>query len=189
MSQLNVEILQTAASLENLAVRAYASAGRLAAVREGPAALRAFMRRTLAQHEAHARAFNAQAVEAGGKPQHAADPRFTEVVSAALGRQAGIAQVLSLAESLEDTLVQTCTRYASLTGEALRPLFVATAAVEAQHRAYLLAVLQFTEDGQFWLVDGGQALGKLPAQIGAACLPFTFYPTAGARAVDEGAVR
>jgi hypothetical protein len=189
MSQLNVEILQTAASLENLAAGAYASARRLAAVREGPAALLVFMRRTQAQHEAHARAFNAQAVKDGGKAQHAADPRFTEVVRAVLSRRAGIAQVLGLAESLEDTLVQTCTRYASLTSQALRPLFVATAAVDAQHRAYLLAVLGFTEDGQFWLVDGATMLGRLPAQIGAACLPFAFYPTAGARAIDEGAVR
>ena len=189
MNQLDVEILQTAASLENLAVRAYAVAGRLAAVKEGPEALSTFIRQTMLQHAGHAKAFNAQAVKAGGKPQRAPDPRYTSVVRAGLARPAQVDGVLSLLESLEDAKAQSYTRYASLTSQGLRSLFVSVACAEAQHRAFLLAVLQLLEDGELALIGLPSPAGKLPGAIGAHCLPFAFYPTADASAIDEGEVR
>jgi hypothetical protein len=189
MNQLDTELLQTAASLENLAVRSYALAGRLAAVSESSPVLLSFARQTMAQHAGHAKLFNARAVKAGGRPQPAPDPRYAAAVRDALTGQANAAGVLSLLESLEDTKAQTYTRYASLCGADLRSLFVSVAAVEAQHRAFLLAALRLFESGELALAGHPAELGRLPGAVGAGCLPVAFYPTAGASAVDEGAVR
>lgn len=189
VSSLDVQVLQTAASLENLAVSSYGSAARLAAVRHGNPALRVFVARTGAQHAAHAAAFNAAAVRAGGKPQHKPDPRYAGTVRRVLDGLTDPASVVSLLESLEDTKAQSYVRYASLSSPKLRPLLVSVAAVEAAHRAFLLAALQLLSVGAADLIGAPAAVGQLPATLGPDCCRWAFYPTAGASAVDEGAVR
>jgi rubrerythrin len=185
---LDVQILQTAASLENLAVASYGIAARLAAV-SGNRALAGFVRRTRAQHAQHADAFNAAVRRASGRAQHAADPRYAVAVGQALAGQHDAAAVVSVLASLEDSKAQSYTRYASLTSApALRRLFVSTAVVEAQHRAYLLAALQLLDHGPAELLGRPALVSALPATIGQSCCPRAYYQTAGASAIDEGAI-
>ncbi len=190
MKSLDVQILQTAASLENLAVSSHESAARSPFVAHGNPALRAFITRSRDQHAAHAKAFNAAAVRAGGAAQHAADPRYAHPVSLALASLTGTVSIVSLLESLEDVKAQTYTRYASLTSSNnLRSLYVSVAAVEAQHRAFLLATLQLLNIGAEELISAPDRAGRLPGAIGTGSFPHAFYPTAQASAIDEGSVR
>jgi hypothetical protein len=186
---LDAQMLQTAASLENLAVLGYGAAARLTGVRNGDPLLSGFLARTRAQHEAHAGAFNAAVALAGGKPQHAPDPRYAGPVRQALASLTGVASVVSLLEALEDTKAQTYVRYASLASPGLRSMFVSVAAVEAGHRAYLLATLKLLSVGAGGLAGGPERLAELPGVVGDSCCPQAFYPTTGSSAVDEGVVR
>ncbi len=199
VSSLDVQVLQTAASLENLAVASYESVARLRTVKDGSPMLLAFVTKTRAQHAAHAEAFNAAAVRAGGKAQHALDHRYAAPVTQALaslarsgagaGAGAGVVSAVSLLESLEDVKAQSYARFASLTSPVLAPLLVSVASVEAEHRAFLLAALLLLNAGAGDLLRVPTVAGELPAAVGSGCFPRAFYPTAGASAVDEGAVR
>jgi Ferritin-like domain len=186
---LNIQVLQTAASLENLAVLAYGSAARLAVIRDGDPALAAFASRTRTQHAAHAKAFNAAVVRAGGSAQPDADPRYAVPVSRALRDLADAASAVTVLESLESINAQSFTRYASLAGPELRSMFVSVATVEAAHGAYLLAMLKLLQTGEAGLTGFPRAAADLPGTLGAACFPLAFYSTAQASAIDEGAVR
>ncbi|HWF80293.1 MAG TPA: ferritin-like domain-containing protein [Streptosporangiaceae bacterium] len=192
---LDVQVLQTSASLENLAVACYASAARLPTIRDGDRALATFIARTRAHHAAHAAAYNAAAVREGGRPQRAPDPRYAGAVRHALERLTGapsvtsLASIVSLLEALEDLKAQSYVRYASLTSPKLRSLLVSVAAVEAQHRSFLLATLQLLSVGAEGLIEIPTDPGELSGVIGVECFPRAFYSTAGASAVDEGVVR
>jgi hypothetical protein len=190
VSSLDVQVLQTAASLENLAVASYQSASRLSIVRHGNPALVTFLARSRAQHVAHAGAFNAAVAKAGGAAQHVADPRYAASVHAELTSLTEAARVVSLLESLEDVNAQSYTRYASLaSSRPLRALFVSVAVDEAAHRSFLLAALQLLTTGPTNLMHIPTAPDELPSVIGTECFPHAFYPTAEASAIDEGAVR
>ena len=189
MPSLDVQVLQTAAALENLAVAAYADAARLPVMRDGDPALAAFANRTRTQHQAHARAFNAAAVRAGGKAQHAPDPRYAVPVARALHGLADPASAVNVLESVEGINAQSFTRYASLAGPQLRSMFVSVATVEAAHGAWLLAMLKLLQTGEVRLTGQPMAAARLPDTLGPACFPLAFYPTADASAIDEGAVR
>lgn len=166
-------MLQTAAALENLAVKLYAIAAGLPATASGQQGLRALITQNQAHHTAHADAFNGASVAAGGTAQHAADPRYTDLTQ----RVAAIKDPVSLAtllEEVEDLMAQTFARFAPLAGStAARSLLIGTASVEAQHSSELLIVRA--------LPDG--------SGVGTAGIPRAVYPTAEASAVNEGAVR
>jgi hypothetical protein len=189
VSSLDVQVLQTAASLENLAVAACTAAGRAAAIRSDAPAVRPLLARTRAQHVAHAHAFNAAVVKAGGKPQHDPDPRYSQAVHEALRGRVSAAEVISLLESLEDSKAQTYTRYASLATRNLRPLFVSVACVEAQHRALLIAVLTLLNNGAAERIEFPASTAELIVGIRPGCCPVATYPTSDASAINEGAVR
>jgi rubrerythrin len=186
----DIMALQTAASIENLAVSVYTTAAGLPFIKSGNATVAAFIAKTTMQHTAHAQAFNAAITQAGGKTQSAADPKYAAVVKSALPTIKGPADVVKLAISLEDVAAQTYTKNVSqVSSAALRKLFGSVAPVEAQHRSVLLAV-------QALLAGGGAALiaiptqpAKLPAAAGSVGFPASFYPTSSASPVSEGAVK
>lgn len=184
-----MQVLQTAASLENLVAGCYGSAVRLAAVKDGNPTLGAFIVRTGAQHAAHASAFNAAVARAGGAAQHAPDPRYAASVRRALTSLTDAASLVSLLESLEDVNAQSYTRYASLASANVRALFVSVAAVEAAHRSFLLAVLQLLNLGATDLIRIPTNADRLPDAIGSGCFAPAFYSTKLASAIDEGSVR
>ena len=186
---LAVQVLQTAAALENLAVESYTTAAGMPFVVAGSAQLRALIARNTAHHTAHAQAFNQAVTKAGGAPQHAADPRYAASVGRILDGTKDPSALASLLDELEGIIAQTCTRYATLAvGGILRSMFVNIASVEAQHGAELLIVRTLLGGGHF--EPGGSAadLRALPAAVGTAGIPQVVYPTADASAINEGAV-
>ncbi|MGH3744864.1 MAG: ferritin-like domain-containing protein [Mycobacteriales bacterium] len=184
----DVAVLQTAASLENLAVSVYTAALALDALRRGNATVLAFVTTTRNQHADHAAAFNAAVTQAGGAVQTNPDPRYDAMVQDAPFDT--VADVIRLASTLEDAAAQTYVRAASLVGTpALRTLFVSVAAVEAQHRAVLLAVgalLAAEPAGELTLHP---TLARLPAAIGSVGFPAAVVPAAHASPPGEGALR
>src|SRR5947209_5304429 len=98
----DVQILQTAASLENLAVATYGTALALPFI-GGPSAnavIKAFAMATKDQHAQHANAFNAAAQRLGGKAQPNADPVLLGVVTKAKPTLTSPAAVIDLAIQL-----------------------------------------------------------------------------------------
>lgn len=186
---LAVQVLQTAAALENLAVSCYTTAAGLPFVAEGSAQLRALIARNRAHHTAHAQSFNQAVANAGGAPQHAADARYAAPLLGRILAVKDLSSLTGLLDELEGIIAQTCTRYATLAvGGSLRSMFVNIASVEAQHGAELLIVRTLLDGGHF--APGGSAaeLRALPAAVGAAGIPQVVYPTADASAINEGAV-
>jgi hypothetical protein len=186
---LDVQVLQSAASLENLVVAAYTSAAGMPFVAAGSDSLRALIARNLAHHKAHAQSFNQAVAKAGGAQQHAADPRYAESVVNMLAGMKDPSSLAGLLNQLEDIIAQTCVRYASLAaGGDLRTLFVNVASVEAQHSAELL-IARTLFDGGHAEPGGTVAARAVPAAVGTVGIPEAAYPTADASAINEGAVR
>lgn len=179
----DIAVLQTAASLENLAVSTYTAALDLVVVTSGNPAFAAFVTATRGQHADHAMAFNAAVTQAGGAVQTDPDPRYDKIAQAA--PLTSVADVVALAALLEDVTAQTYTQAATLVStSALRSLFVSVAAVEAQHRAILLAV----GDLLAAKVALGTDVSRLPSTVGAVGFPVAFTPVTRASPASEGAI-
>lgn len=189
-SSTDIMALQTAASIENLAISVYTTAAGLPFIKNGNAVVAAFITKTTSQHMAHAQAFNSAINSAGGKPQNSPDPKYAAVVQQALPTIKGPADVVKLAITLEDVAAQTYTKNVSQVSDAsLRKLFGSVAPVEAQHRSVLLAVQALLAGGGAALIAIPTDAAKLPAAAGSVGFPASFYPTSMASPVSEGAVR
>ncbi|MFC1417968.1 ferritin-like domain-containing protein [Streptacidiphilus cavernicola] len=186
----DIMALQTAASLENLAVSVYTTAAGLPFIKNGNKTVAAFITKTTSQHTAHGQAFNSAATQAGGKAQTAADPKYLAVVKAALPTIKSPADVVKLAITLEDVAAQTYTSYVGKVSDPqLRKLFASVAPVEAQHRSTLLAVQALLAGGHPELIAIPTDAAKLPAAAGSVGFPDAFYPTKNASPTSEGAVK
>ncbi|MGA4543458.1 ferritin-like domain-containing protein [Uniformispora flossi] len=186
----DVMALQTAASIENLAVNVYTTAAGLPFIKGGNAVVVAFIDKTTAQHRAHAQAFNAAAVKAGGKEQTGPDPKYAAIVQQALPTIKGPADVVKLAITLEDVAAQTYTKNVSQVSDpALRQLFGSVAPVEAQHKAVLLAVQALLAADLAAQIKLPPDAAALPAAAGSVGFPDAFYPTKDASPITEGAVK
>ncbi|MFI5534034.1 ferritin-like domain-containing protein [Kitasatospora sp. NPDC051853] len=186
----DIMALQTAASLENLAVSVYQTAATLPFIKDGNKTVAAFIAKTTEQHQAHAKAFNAAATQAGGKAQTGPDPKYKAVVDQTLPTIKGPADVVKLAITLEDVAAQTYTKNVGQVSNAdLRKLFASVAPVEAQHRATLLAVQALLAGNAADLVTIPVDPAKLPAAAGSFGFPDAFYPTKDASPISEGAVK
>ncbi|WP_042366437.1 ferritin-like domain-containing protein [Streptacidiphilus neutrinimicus] len=185
----DVMALQTAASIENLAVSVYTTAAGLPFIKDGNKTVAAFIAKTTSQHQAHAQAFNAAATQAGGKAQNSPDPKYAAIVKQMLPSIKGPADVVKLAITLEDVAAQTYTKNVALVSDPqLRKLFASVAPVEAQHRATLLAVQALLAGGAPQLITIPVDPAKLPAAAGSVGFPDAFYPTKDASPINEGAV-
>lgn len=186
----DIMALQTAASLENLAISVYQTAAGLSFIKDGNKTVAAFIAKTTTQHQAHAKAFNAAATQAGGKAQTGPDPKYAAVVKEALPTIKTPADVVKLAITLEDVAAQTYTKNVSQVSDAqLRKLFASVAPVEAQHRATLLAVQALLAGNLPDLIAIPTDAAKLPAAAGSVGFPDAFYPTKNASPISEGAVK
>ncbi|MFE9423707.1 ferritin-like domain-containing protein [Kitasatospora sp. NPDC006697] len=186
----DIMALQTAASIENLAVSVYQTAAGLPFIKDGNKTVAAFIAKTTQQHQAHAQAFNAAATQAGGQAQNNPDPKYKAVVDQALPTIQGPADVVKLAITLEDVAAQTYTKNVSQVSDAqLRKLFASVAPVEAQHRATLLAVQALLAGNAADLITIPVDPAKLPAAAGSVGFPDAFYKTDNASPISEGAVK
>ncbi|MFN2503076.1 MAG: ferritin-like domain-containing protein [Acidimicrobiales bacterium] len=189
---LDVQILQTSASIENAAVSAYDAVLALPLL-TGPtanAALTSLFVGARNHHVDHARAFNDAAGSLGGKAQTAPNPALGQI-GRERSRLTDLATVLDLAVELETAAAQTYqSNVAAIEDLNARKVSASIAGVEAQHLSVFLVARALVAAGTPDLIslDAGVA-GRLPPQAGGAGFPDTFSKVDRARAADEGAVR
>jgi Ferritin-like domain len=198
-SSSDVQILQTAASIENLAVATYKTALTLPYI-GGSAAdtvITKFAQVTMGQHAQHADAFNAAAKHLGGKAQNKPDPAFVPVVNkavASLGSATaaqGALGVVGLALELENIAAETYIKDTTLAqSTSNKALFASIMGIEAQHVSVLLAVQALLKAGapQLISLSPGTA-AALPAAAGSVGFPNAFYQTNMAAPAKQGAVK
>jgi Ferritin-like domain len=188
----DISALQTAASIENLAVATYRAAlarPDIAGPRANPVIER-FLTATMAHHAEHARMFNATVVSLGGREQHGDDPRYAPGVRARLTKISGPGDAVALASTLEDIAAQTyILNTTRVTTAELRRVFITVGAVEAAHRAVLRTVAAVLDAHDADAVAVPPAVARLPRAAGSAGFPDGFHPTSMASPVTEGAVR
>ena len=198
-SSSDVQILQTAASIENLAVATYKTALTLPYI-GGSAAdpvVTKFCQVTMGQHAQHADSFNAAAQHLGGKAQHKPDPAFVPVVNRAVSGlggatpSAGALGVVGLALELENIAAETYVKDTVLaTAKSNKALFASVMGIEAQHVSVLLAVQALLMAGAPQLISLAPDTGAaLPAVAGSVGFPNAFYKTDSAAPAKQGAVK
>jgi hypothetical protein len=190
-SPADVQMLQTSAAIENLAVAAYTKALTLDFIGGATAlpTVKAFVTKTMGQHKEHADAFNAAVKSLNGKPQTQPDPALMgAITSADLTTPGG---VVALAITLENTAAQTyVANTAALKDSNARNLTASVMGVEAQHASVLYAVqalLGANMPNQIALPPAD--LATLPAAAGSVGFPDAFFKTDKARPAAEGAVQ
>lgn len=188
-ASVEVQIFQTAASLENLAVAAYAAALELPSVQEN-ALIRRFAETTMQQHSEHSEAFNAQAEGLGAERQNGPNPKYSAVVLTPMPTLTNAGAVVELAATLEE--VATDTYLANLTllpDPAMRVLMGSVMGVESQHLATLRAVGALLTARAPELVAIPTDLSALPVAAGSVSFPLPFEAPNLASPPAEGAVR
>lgn len=188
----DIQILQTAASIENLAVATYQTALTLPFIGGSSAnpVVKAFAQTTMKQHQEHGQAFNAAIKALGGAQQNQPDPVLLQIVEKAKPSLTGPAAVVSLALQLEQGAAETYVANVSALGEA-RAIDVTSSimGVEAQHVAILTAVSALLAAGAPQLITLPPPTAQLPAAAGSIGFPNAFYPINQARPNTEGAVK
>lgn len=197
-SSADVQMLQTAASIENLAVSTYKTALTLPYIGGSSAngVVKAFAQTTMAQHAQHAQAFNAACTALGGQAQNSPDPKYVPVVNAAVASitkespSSGAMSVVSLAMTLEnvaaETYVSFCSKFSDTNSKKVTASIMG---VEAQHVATLTAVAALLKAGAPQLIAlSPTVVTQLPAAAGSLGFPNAFYPTSSASPASEGAV-
>ncbi len=190
-SPTDVQILQTASSIEVLAVATYKTALTLPFI-GGSAAnpvVKAFATTTMQQHSQHLSAFNASIAGLGGKAQTNPDPVLGKVVQAAVPGLTSPGPVVALALELEQGAAETYVAdVAALTDANAKKVTASIMGVEAQHASILLAVQALLAGNAPQLIALPPNVSALPAAAGSVGFPDSFYPTKQARPATEGAL-
>jgi len=187
----DVQILQTAASIEVLAVATYKLALTLPFIGGSTAnpVITKFCQTTMAQHQQHETAFNAAISQLNGKPQTNPDPVLLKAVDAAKPGLTSALPVVALALELEEGAAETYVADCTALGNAnARKTTASIMGVEAQHAAVLLAVQALINGGAPQLIAIPPNVAALPAAAGSVGFPDAFYPTNQARPATEGAL-
>lgn len=185
---VDIQICQTAASLENLAVATYGAALGLPFF-SGNATVVAFAETTMQQHDEHGAAFNAQAEALGGQEQTATNPRYTPIVEEATPGLTDFLPVVELAATLEEVAQDTYLANLSLLQDTdAKALMASVMAVETQHLAILRAVGALLEGGAPELIAIPTDVAALPAAAGSVSFPNAFEEPDLASPPEEGAV-
>ena len=195
-SGTDVQVLQTASSIEVLAVSTYKTALGLPYI-GGSAAnpvIKAFATTTMKQHSEHLAAFQAATTALGGTKQAKPDPAFVPVVDKAVAAITkanaanGALLVVGLALELENIAAETYVNNMSLLSDAnAKKLTASVMGVEAQHVAILYAVQALLKAGDGADITLPPPAAKLPAAAGSVGFPNAFYPTSKAAPATQGA--
>jgi hypothetical protein len=195
----DIQILQTAASIENLAVATYKTALTLPYIGGSTAngVVTKFAQVTMSQHAQHAVAFNSAAKHLGGKAQNKPDPAFVPVVNKAVASlsgataAAGALGVVGLAIELENIAAETYIKDTVLAkSSSNKALFASIMGIEAQHVAVLTAVQALLKAGAPQLISlAPGTAAALPAVAGSIGFPNAFYPSNSAAPAKQGAVK
>jgi len=188
-SDVDVQILQTASSLEILAVATYEAALGLPFIRNGNAVVKTFAMTTKDQHDQHREAFQAQTEALGGAVQDQPNPPNQQVVDDALPTLQGPADVVSLAATLEEVATDTYLANLSLLGDVdTRTLMGSVMGVECQHLATLRAVGALLDGGGEALIAIPTMVDQLPAAAGSVAFPEPFEEPNLAEPPESGAL-
>ena len=188
---IDVMQLQTAVSLELLAVATYEAALTLPFIKDGNPVIVTFAQTTMSQHDEHRQAFSAQTKALGGTDQTATNPKYTPIVEAAKPTLLTPLDVVKLAATLEQVATETylgdLNRYTDVTS---RVLMASVMGVECQHLATLRAVGALLEGGapELIAIPLGADIAKLPAAAGSVAFPDAFQGVTMASPPEEGAV-
>ena len=195
---MDIQMLQTAASLENLAVSTYKTALTLPYIGGASAnpVIKTFATTTMGQHQQHASAFNSAVTALGGKAQNSPDPKYVPTVNAAVSTiskdnpTAGAMAVVDLAMTLENVAAETyVANCAALADSNAKKITASIIGVEAQHVAVLSAVKALLAANAADLIAlSPTVVDNLPAAAGSVGFPNTFYPTKDASPASEGAL-
>jgi hypothetical protein len=196
-SGTDVQVLQTASSIEVLAVSTYKTALGLPYIGGSTAnpVIKAFASTTMSQHTDHLAAFQAATTALGGTKQTKPDPAFVPVVDKAVASitkaspSNGALLVVALAQELENIAAETYVNNMSLLSDAnAKKVTASIMGVEAQHVAILNAVQALLKAGDAADITLPPPAAKLPAAAGSVGFPNSFYPTSSAAPAMQGAM-
>jgi hypothetical protein len=186
----DVQMLQTAASIENLAVATYTAALSLPFAGTLPKVVQTFVSTTRSQHTDHAAAFNAAVKTLGGQEQTQPNPVLLQTVNAAKPKLTNVGAVVALAIQLEQGAAETYVAYTSAyTDKNARNTTASIMGVEAQHVAILNIVHSLIQSNNLDLLTLPPNLSRFPANGSTVAFPDAFFKTDNARPADEGAVK
>jgi len=199
-SSKDVQVLQTAASIENLAVATYKTALTLPYIGGATAngVVTKFAQVTMGQHVQHADAFNSAIKSLGGTAQNKPDPAFVPIVNKAVKSLSGATAaqgalgVVGLALELENIAAETYVKDTTLVkSTSNKALFASIMGIEAQHVAVLLAVQALLKANAPQLISLSEpaTLTALPAAAGNVGFPNAFYQSNQAAPAKQGAVK
>lgn len=189
---LDVQILQTASSLEILAVATYGAALSLDFIKNGNPVVVKFAQTTMMQHDEHRKAFQQQTKALGGKEQTQPNAKFLPVVEQAKPTLKGPLDVVNLAETLETVATQTYLQNTiQLEDSTAKRLMASVMGVETQHAAVLRAVKALIAGGapELIKIPIGSDAAKLPAAAGSVAFPEAFEPVTTIADPTTGAVK
>jgi rubrerythrin len=196
-SGTDVQVLQTASSIEVLAISTYKTALTLSYIGGSTAnpVIKAFATTTMGQHADHLAAFQSATKSLGGAKQTKPDPTFVPVVNKAVesiskasGTQ-GALLVVGLALELENIAAETYVNNMSLLTDAnAKKITASIMGVEAQHVAILNAVQALLKAGAAADITLPPPAAKLPAAAGSVGFPNAFYPVSSAAPASQGAM-
>jgi hypothetical protein len=177
---LDVQILQTASSLEQLVVDTYNAVltmdvGGIGAM-PGTAGhvLRTFATTTVTQHDEHKRAFQSRTTSLGGQEQADPHPRFQGVVDRTLPTLRTPADVVDFAATLEKVATDTyLLNLAMLEDGESREVMASVMGVEAQHLAglRLMGALLEADAAPLIKIPIADEVDDLPAEVGRVAFP------------------
>lgn len=177
---LDVQILQTASSLERLAVDTYDAVLKmnLGRIRDLPGAagkvMVTFLTTTMQQHEEHKQGFQAQTSALGGVPQDISNRKFQPIVAAQVSRMAQPVDVVDFAATLEKVATDTyLLNLTMLEDKRSKQIMASVMGVEAQHLATLRAVgaMLRANVGDLIRLPIGPELARLPKTVGSVAFP------------------
>lgn len=187
---LDIQILQTASSLEILAVSTYGAALSLPFIADGNAVIRTFAMTTRSQHDDHRVAFQAQTQALGAPIQMNPNPKYVPIVNQAVPGLRAPNDVVQLAAVLEEVATETyLANLALLEDTRSKTLMGSVMGVECQHLATLRAVSALLTGGAPQLVAIPTNVAALPAAAGSVGFPEPLQGTDMASPPAEGAVR
>ncbi|MGH9189619.1 MAG: ferritin-like domain-containing protein [Acidimicrobiales bacterium] len=177
---LDVQILQTASSLERLAVDTYDAVLKtnLGKVRDLPGTagkvMETFLTTTMQQHEEHKQGFQAQTSALGGVPQDIPNRKFQPIVTAQVPRMVQPVDVVDFAATLEKVATDTyLLNLTMLEDKRSKQIMASVMGVEAQHLATLRAVgaMLRANVGDLIRLPIGAELARLPKAVGSVGFP------------------
>jgi hypothetical protein len=188
-TNLDIQILQTASSLEILAIATYSAALGLPFIDQGNSVIKLFAQTTRQQHDDHRAAFQAQTKALGGTIQTSPNAKYAAVVEAAKSSLLEPGDVVNLAAALEEVATETYLADLSLLADTRsKTIFARVMGVECQHLATLRAVSALIQAKVPELIAIPTRVDQLPAGAGMASVPMPTQGVDNASPPSEGAV-